>query len=239
MFLSPRNIFGVQRVSKQFRDVIATSPDIQTKVFIRPSSKPAETWTARIKSMGVRLFERVPQDDSRGGEGVTPTRLNPFLECRDWGEGLPTDMSYDWVFFRPGTPYTVGKHQSWMNMLVCDPPDNRFFVEMNVQYKSGTGGKRVTLCVRADVSPGRPCTLGALLEAVSKAPNPFTNPTKSQVSAWERPHRSTLKQFARFIKREVGHPLVLGPPCNRYIFIGFKDVVVATGQEWESGIIGG
>jgi hypothetical protein len=42
--LPAEKIFGVTRVSRAFRDSVATSPAIQEKLFFRPSGPPKEVW---------------------------------------------------------------------------------------------------------------------------------------------------------------------------------------------------
>ena len=46
--LPPKTLFGVQRVSKQFQAVIATSIPIQEKMFLRLSNKPQRSWLLKI-----------------------------------------------------------------------------------------------------------------------------------------------------------------------------------------------
>jgi hypothetical protein len=46
--LPPKALFGVQRVSKQFQAIIATSIPIQEKMFLRLRNTPVRSWLSTI-----------------------------------------------------------------------------------------------------------------------------------------------------------------------------------------------
>jgi hypothetical protein len=81
------SVFRVQRVSRQFRDLVATSAAIQQKLFLRSSGGERRTWVLR-SSQAVGAFNWiVPCDaefivctDLAGVEEKewTPARLNPL-----------------------------------------------------------------------------------------------------------------------------------------------------------------
>lgn len=85
-------IFGVQRVCRQFRDVVATSAVIRQKLFLQPSGE-RQTWFARTDQHHAGYYtdsDFPPADayfatsDTIGAGGnhktTTPARLNPLLE---------------------------------------------------------------------------------------------------------------------------------------------------------------
>lgn len=125
--LPMKDIFIIQRVSHQFRNVITTSPDIQTKLFLRLKKQPIETWETDDRSKhGVRKLGGSEQQD---GEVLTPVTLNPLLvEC-----GVPAYMSHA-VRYIPAKwtgPQCVkmdfdsahlGEHPSFLKMYITDPP---------------------------------------------------------------------------------------------------------------------
>ena len=75
-FLPMKKIFTVQRVSKQWRDVVTTSPSIEEKMFLRLKTTPKETCDPRLTGWPYRALQRL-------GRPVPPTftlvSLNPEL----------------------------------------------------------------------------------------------------------------------------------------------------------------
>jgi hypothetical protein len=92
LHLPAMNIFGVQRVSRQFRDIVATSIAIRQKLFLKSSGERRQTWIARSSEwpldafFGVfapldAQFVRCPDgdgDEAKGQKKWTPARLNPL-----------------------------------------------------------------------------------------------------------------------------------------------------------------
>lgn len=54
-----KKIFAVQRVSKQWRDVTATSPSIEEKMFMRLKTTPKETCDPRLMGWPYRALQRL------------------------------------------------------------------------------------------------------------------------------------------------------------------------------------
>ena len=80
------NIFGVTRVSRTFRNCVATSPAIQEKLFFRPSGSPKEVWQVLGPQLSwcfatrERRYLKVKDQSESDPESeclVTPARLNP------------------------------------------------------------------------------------------------------------------------------------------------------------------
>lgn len=136
--LPMQKIFGIQRVCRQFRDVIATSPKIQEKMFLRlRKDVPEETWKLDIfgKSLGNRLkpeedvrFEKVVDIDSVKTEAALfrPVVLNPLFSLMprdvsskqrryyaiDNHESITMDFSQS----------HFGDHPSFLKTYITDPP---------------------------------------------------------------------------------------------------------------------
>lgn len=80
--LSMQQLFVIQRVSKRFKAVIAATPAIQEKMFLRPSKGPAETWTIdEVAYMPVGLAQNIV-----GVRPVArrPVTLNPMVRTNDF-----------------------------------------------------------------------------------------------------------------------------------------------------------
>lgn len=79
--LPPKTIFGVQRVSKQFQAVIATSTPIQEKMFLRVRNEPQRRWVLKEQATvsGVNRYFVESANDAANRNSRLPTGLNPFL----------------------------------------------------------------------------------------------------------------------------------------------------------------
>jgi hypothetical protein len=79
--LPPKTLFGVQRVSKQFQGIIATSIPIQEKMFLRLRNKPRQYWLLREQATVFRTNRYFVESasDHPGQNSRSPTDLNPFL----------------------------------------------------------------------------------------------------------------------------------------------------------------
>ncbi|GAB7323676.1 hypothetical protein MBLNU13_g07152t2 [Cladosporium sp. NU13] len=107
--LPSKQIFGVQRLARLWKDVIARSPAIQEKLFLKLQNKPAELWgllecARRAEFEGSRLRLEKPTSEAEV-ESVSTTdvgmftsvALNPFLQVgEDPDEGpLCKQHEYD------------------------------------------------------------------------------------------------------------------------------------------------
>lgn len=131
--LPMKKIFGIQRVSRQFRDVIAASPKIQEKMWLRLRNDfPKEQWVLET-SIGTQApwaeevrFRKVAVDTE--DRSWRPTTLNPLLELISAEQDLPTaeklytnhqktefiDMNLSQHHF--------GAHPSFLKTYITDPP---------------------------------------------------------------------------------------------------------------------
>ena len=75
-FLPMRNIFIVQSVSKQWRNVIANSPSIEEKMFLRIKPTPKETCDTRLMGWAYLALQRLGRPVP---STLTLVRLNPEL----------------------------------------------------------------------------------------------------------------------------------------------------------------
>lgn len=136
--LPMKDIFIIQRVSHQFQNIIATSPEIQTKLFLRLKNQPREAW--KIDDRSEHGIRRLGESEKREGEIVSPVALNPLLvEC-----GVPSYMSHA-VIHRPAKwtgPQSVkmdfdsahlGEHPSFLKMYITDPPCYTAMAGMSVE----------------------------------------------------------------------------------------------------------
>lgn len=115
--LPMKQLFVMQRVSKHFKELIATTPKLQEKMFLRCTGFPTETWT---------IQERVSW--ARGPATRTPVVLNPVLIDKIYLEASMPDWYFEmlreanrkiWVDCR-GFP--IKQKVSLLDTYISDPP---------------------------------------------------------------------------------------------------------------------
>lgn len=99
--LPTKTVFAAMRVSRQFHDIVATSPKLQEKLFLRLSSSPSKLWIqsktyakprfpmiegASGGSLEIPNASDIPCNAWRRGNGEVPVftvaELNPLLKLR-------------------------------------------------------------------------------------------------------------------------------------------------------------
>lgn len=147
-FLPPHTLFVVQRVSQQWRNVIAASPPIQEKMFLRCRIKSPEIWMltnpkphfARRRwtsSVGERRFldrkfrtvsaSEVESGDWKKDSGgiehlFTPVTLSPFL-LRDHDlASFYIEGGTDFTYYSVLPTGPLAPHNSLRNTYLTDPP---------------------------------------------------------------------------------------------------------------------
>jgi hypothetical protein len=176
--LSPKQIFGIQRVARLWKDVIAHSPGIQEKLFLKLQNKPAGIWAllkcarrAQFESRKLRL-EKITSEPDLESVSITdatlftPLALNSFLQLgEDPIEGplceIPIgDRAHlftpEITEFRNGLTFDM--NSSLLNTYISDPPCMRARVALSY-YSSPerTDFYRLQACFV--VQTGKPLTL--------------------------------------------------------------------------------
>ena len=152
--LPMKQIFGVQRVSRLWKDAVARSPIIQEKLFLKLKSKPTELWAlleharrAQFKGRELRLEKLTSESDVESVSATdatmfAPVALNPFLQLgHDPDEGPMCDKPvYDRARYH--TPETTefceglafGLGSSLMDTHISDPPCMRARVALSYYF---------------------------------------------------------------------------------------------------------
>lgn len=135
-FLPMKKIFNVQRVSKRWNDVIAASPGIQEKMFLRLKTTPKDMYEAR-------KLGRVDAGQSKPGSGmiadmVTVVAPNPELRydefCRMRRFGVTCLTHGNSVVLRWG-PAPIRECLSLLDTYISDPPCKVAEVCLTVRFK--------------------------------------------------------------------------------------------------------
>ncbi|KAI6893850.1 hypothetical protein KC318_g12377 [Hortaea werneckii] len=114
--LPPRKIFVIQRVCKQFRDIVATSVKLQQRLFLRSDGTEAQEWRVAAKdnadspsNFWLRTYRFVKSNYIAGadedlGVAFKPVRLGHALEVEELKYGDSASFNYpfpyQWMKFR-------------------------------------------------------------------------------------------------------------------------------------------
>jgi len=163
LYLPMKNIFGIQRACRQFKDVIATSPKIQEKMFLRLRNNdvPDEEWSFETHG-GLRSTHRNDRRFRKVDPGCgfyKPVVLNPILElihldpqlrsardrfCSEKFKHETVKMSFSQAHF--------GSQPSFLKTYITDPPCRRAEAEIAASYLFDPKGDPKEDSVRGTVS---------------------------------------------------------------------------------------
>lgn len=137
-FLPPKQLFADQRVCKQWRDVIVSSPGLQKKMFLRVDELPPLNWGFKA--------EYWHPDPSRRGElrslgdrppslpwrQVTPVILSPHLKTvtYDGEEDSKHSVTFDLPHNLP-----IGQHSSIHDTYFCNPRCYKFAFGFDIKFE--------------------------------------------------------------------------------------------------------
>jgi hypothetical protein len=148
--LPPKQLFGVQRVCRLWKDFIARSSGIQEKLFLKLQGRPAELWALLERDVGAEFgprksrLEKVNKRPAlgRGNADVrtfTPVDLNPFLQhghdsvegpvCKISACDRADYMTPEITEFCHGL--TFGLNSSLLDTYICDPPCMRAHIALS------------------------------------------------------------------------------------------------------------
>ena len=187
-FLPQRTLFVVQRVSRQWKDLIARSSPIQEKMFLRfrtkrpeiwmlmnPKPRPSELWrTNPIEGFLDRKFKTVsasevePQDWESPSPWTqhlfTPLTLNPLLFRRHGGLDAQWIESRDYlpvVYLAPRA--NIAQHISLRDSYLTDPPCKECSVEISFDA-DGSNRWLGYVTGYAEIRSDKPLTLGDIID---------------------------------------------------------------------------
>lgn len=141
-FLPPKQLFVVQRVCKQWRDIIASSPELQKKMFLRVDERPRHNWGLKVdylnsdpsKHFQVRKFDNSPLP--RPWSQVTPIILSPHLKnVQDDDEDFLGPSWEDRVGFELPCDLPIGSRISILDTYFSDPTSNDFTLYLDFKFE--------------------------------------------------------------------------------------------------------
>jgi hypothetical protein len=137
-FLPAEKIFNIQRVSKQWKAVIAASPSIEEKMFLRLKTAPKETYEPHALGWRISALQY-----HRRPSAFTLVTLNhqlrhdPICSLRRWGltcAGHERRVMVQWG------PAPIRQCHSLFDTYICDPPSKRAEVCLTVSFKKEVRG---------------------------------------------------------------------------------------------------
>lgn len=248
MNLPVKKIFGIQRVSRQFRDIMATSSAIRQKCFLQPSGEQRQTWVAN-SNQSIRtgpIWGWYPPHDAHFVKDsdetkittlmkVTPARINPLLQLlsnqlsltaatRLWGK--PEEL----VTFTPSITWNLNnKSASWRDMQLTDPPTTS--VSANVTLGTGKSrAPRTSKFWNVDERHGRGLTLGDVIDAGSKRQNASDAYVVLNGRA-ETLRKASLDDAVEALSGAGRKSVRIEAGVSA---IGLKHMVIPSEEEWES-----
>ena len=180
MRLPPKQIFAVQRVSRQFRDVVSTSVKVQEKMLLRLASVPIKAWQLHIdddiafedRLTDVSASGRRPEDLEKGNlpriRVYILAQLSPVLmvHLRYLGANSAQRLEFrrgEYVRFDTAIDSlsSIGS-KTWSRVNVSNPPC--MSAEVYLVWKIKSKGKEQKICsFGRRVEDAKGLTVGSLL----------------------------------------------------------------------------
>jgi len=169
VFLPPTQLFADQRVCKQWRDVIASCPEIQRSMFLRVEEVPPQIWGFKVdyssrdpsKYYELRKFNNSPP--SLPWRWVTPVILSPHL-TRVTYDGENEAKASVTIDLPNNVP--IGKHSSILDTYISNPPCYKFAFGFDFKFEPPIPGYGCLYVSAVQFQTGKALKLG---EALDKA----------------------------------------------------------------------
>lgn len=221
--LPPKTLFGVQRVSKQFQAVIATSIPIQEKMFLRLRNKPQRSWLLKIdltelQVSGKCAFYFVESNALPPlAHSITPVEMNPLLELQGDSDRCADRLSATYecaqLDFDQPVSLAVLKYQmpSILDTCMSDPTPRD--IKISFRYRFSNGNISIFgFMTKEEAGNG---TIGdAINNALEGRGTIYTRPSaqlEEEAPQWERNSlgevvhpRSVLEHYEQMFSSDTG-----------------------------------
>ena len=239
--LPAKKVFICQRVSRQFRDIVATSAAIQQHLFLRPSGMKKSTWITRSTapagpySYWGRQYvyfeacdESEPESDIGPAKKYMPARLSPLLSI---DQRAPFEQSAQRIFAMGGDRVVITfpmqlreSSFSWRETYLTDPPCTSVMVNLRWTFpRPKSEGTR-----SCQVNDPNGITLGAVIDAVLQEKGSFGYRTHGR---WEWVPDSTVDDIIKALGETKRKRAVLE---RTYSSIELQGVVIPDENEWQA-----
>lgn len=144
MQLPPRKIFVIQRVCKQFRDIVANSVKLQQRLFLRSDGTEAQEWRVAVKRNDYRWpitgryvkSTDILEADENAGEAFKPVRLGHALEQYSTDETIRTAYFSVEQLLQFRQDFDFFGESSLAKTYLAHPPKQLAILELELCYKS-------------------------------------------------------------------------------------------------------
>ena len=246
MHLPVKTVFGIQRVCRQFRDIVGTSTSIRQQLFLQPTGVERQTWAVRNNQSNLLPFFPyhppagayfVQADDdakAKTPRTVIPARLNPLLDLLLYQQDQQAahrawSSSVEHVYFTPiFTLHLSNKSASWRGMQLTDPPTT----SANTSLVLGTGKSRSTRGTKSwDVEDrhSQGLTLGGVIDAGNESDN-ASDALVVINGHVEICHKATLDDMVEQVSEASRKPVKIQALAST---IQLEGMVIPTEAEWE------
>jgi hypothetical protein len=236
-WLPPKQLFVGQRVCKQWRDAIASSPELQKKMFLRVEEVPRQNWGLKVDYYDegpsgffeVRRFDDNPL--SWPWREVSPVVLSPHLTADDIDdEAFMGTCDGDYVTFRLPCSVPVGHRISILNTHFSNPPCYDFKIYIDIKFEPPIPGYSRLCADSIGFKTGKALKFG---EALDKAMAMCTD-----VSLYRdcRDDSAETLKFRKITVTEVISKLQREYSCTAILCesstIFMENVVIPDEQQW-------
>jgi len=235
-FLPPRTLFGVQRVSRQWKDLIARSLPIQEKMFLRCKATAPEVWMLinprptpdnlewKFRTVSATEVESSSWRKDSGGiqRLFTPVTLNPWLDKKihpgsHWNEGV---YHID-ARLTPAAKFAY--HNSLRHTYIIDPPLVHCMAMMTFIIR----GNNCHLLMEFEVvGSDKPLTLGNVMDRVLASKQWHLENLRGEVPEIRNTGANTLAEKILELEKQQGQAVEL---CMHDCNIRLEQPTVAHG----------
>jgi hypothetical protein len=226
-----RDIFTVQRISKRWKAVIATSPGIQEKMFLRLKTTPKRTFEPHAVGWLEDLLERPTP------ALVTLVTLNPEFK-HVWNGSMRFGTScidYGMKVMLEWGPEQIGEHSSLLETYVSDPLCNRVHAGLHMNFRDRATMFPVAIWVDGVVKGLKEgLTIGDMVRAALKARGWRSSSEDARVRSYVTSNDFTLGEALDCLWKYTGIPMHLNRPLISIDLCLLDDVVTPMSEELAS-----
>lgn len=236
-FLPPKQLFVDQRACKQWRNVVASSPELQKKMFLRVAEVPRQRWGLKVDDFTEDLNARFEVQRFDNGElswpwrQVTPVYLSPHLNTNGGGdEGSLGTVDGECVAFQVPCGHPLGRRSSLLDTFFSNPPCLDFTIYLDFTFEPPIPGYGQLYAEPVKFKTGKPLKFG---EALDKA---MAIRTDAKLHKDGRDKSVKTKQFGNSTLIEVIDKLQRQYRCTAILcessMFYLENVVIPNEQRW-------
>jgi hypothetical protein len=231
-FFPMKKIFNVQRVSKQWRDIIANSPGLQEKMFLRLKTTPKERYEVHVLGWSDRALRWLNRPRQTL---LTLVSVNPELprhgKCRKRQFGMACTGCRKKVVLEWG-PANIRQTFSLLDTYVSDPPCKEARVCLGVGFQGESSVFPVEISVHGVwVGSERGLTFQDFLRAALNSRNWICSDKVPGSKSYLMARDISLREAIGRLPEYTSTPTLLDCPVMQAKLILLDDVAAPTPEE--------